>query len=258
MPNKGVRKYFYLLSSLIIVLAFIIKPILDSIYKNVAQEFSNEFSLLILLCSIFIVFFSFLVFVYIQYKVRHRQTILACTYDPSIMCCLMNFESGGKLFGDDKEILNDVELAKHEREVTTNEIWLLSPDLSCEASENVFTEVVRARLNEGVDYFFIALDSELSRERVRKIRNQYLNCFTKKRMHFYLIQDEVYTLFLSMYSIAIYDPVNKYGKNSVFICVGETKGSDTSIYLKVKESHAQAATNITRSIIEKTSEYIPH
>lgn len=172
------------------------------------------------------------------------------------MCCLLNYSSLEGIFENGSELLDDIRLAKYERQVETKEIWLLSSDLSVEEGDNVFREVVRARLNEGVCYFFISLDSPISRERTKKIKDRYKSFFSKRRMHFYLINIDEYALFLSLYSLAIYNPSNLENIEA-YVCVGETEGSETSIYAKLNKLHTQTATNITRNIIKITEEFIP-
>ena len=130
-------------------------------------------------------------------------------------------------------------------------------DLSVEEGENVFKEVVKSRLFEGVKYSFIALDSPISRERAKKIKNQYKSFLTSKNMHFYLLKDSGYDLFLSLYAVAIYNPTNNYEDTQAYVCIGETNGSETSIYAKLNNFHTQHATSITREIINKTEEYTP-
>ena len=76
-------------------------------------------------------------------------------------------------------------------------------------------------------------------------------------MHFYLLKSSDYDLFLSLYAVAIYNPTSNYENTQAYVCVGETNGSETSIYAKLNESHTQHATNIAREIIDKTEEYIP-
>lgn len=138
------------------------------------------------------IFVKFCFFVYIQYKIEYKRIILSCSYNPKFMCCLLNYNSLEGIFENGSELLDDIKLAKYERQIETKEIWLLSPDLSVEEGNNVFREVVRARLNEGGCYSFVAPDSPISRERA------------KKRIHFYLIRGDEYALFLSLYSLAIY------------------------------------------------------
>ena len=257
MPTKRLKVFLYLLSALAVALAFVIKLLLDGIYKNAAQGISASLALQMLFSSIALTLFGFFICMYSQYRTKNKRKVLACAYDQSSMCCLLNSGLTHSLFGDDSEIVDDVELAKYEREIVTNAIWLLSPDLSCEEGDNVFKEVVRSRLNEGVHYSFIALDSPISRERATRIWNEYKTFFTKKKMHFYLIDGEEYSLFLSLYSIAIYDPFNNAGGTCAYVCIGETEGSDTSIYAKINRAHTQIATNITREIIRTTREFVP-
>lgn len=256
MRNTKKPNLLYILSSAAISLTFIIKLVLDAIYKNTAQGITGILSLKILVCSIIMSLLGFALYVYVQYRVESKQKILSCPYNPNFMCCLLESGSLEGILENGSELLDDIKLAKHERQIETKEIWLLSPDLSVEDGNNVFREVVRARLNEGVHYSFVALDSPISQERAKRIRNRYKSFFTKKRMHFYLINGDEYTLFLSLYSLVIYNPSNAEDTEA-FVCVGETEGSETSVYAKLNELHTQTATNITREIIRNTKEFIP-
>ena len=254
--NKKIRNIRYIFSTAAISLTFVIKLVLDAIYKNATQGITGKLSLQILVCSIIISLLGFVFFVYIQYKIENKRIILSCSYNPRFMCCLLNYCSLEGIFENGSELLDDIKLAKYERQIETKEIWLLSPDLSVEEGDNVFREVVRARLNEGGCYSFVALDSPISRERAKKIKNRYKSFFSKKRMHFYLINGDEYALFLSLYSLAIYNPSNLEDIEA-YVCVGETEGSETSIYAKLNELHTQTATNITRDIIKNTEEFNP-
>lgn len=256
MRNKKNKNLLYILSSAAISLTFIIKLVFDAIYKNVAQGITGTLSLQILACSIIMSLLGFALYVYIQYRVENKRKILSCSYKPNFMCCLLDSGSLEGILDNGSELLDDIKLAKHERQIETKEIWLLSPDLSVEDGNNVFREVVRARLNEGVHYSFVALDSPISQERAKRIRNRYKSFFTKKRMHFYLINGDEYTLFLSLYSLAIYNPSDAENTEA-YVCVGETEGSETSVYAKLNELHTQTATSITRKIIRNTEEFIP-
>ena len=256
MRNKNRKNLLYILSSVAISLTFIIKLVLDAIYKNAAQGMTGTLSLQILASSIIMSLLGFSLYVYVQYRIENRRKILSCSYNPNFMCCLLGSGSLEDILENGSELLDDIKLAKHERQIETKEIWLLSPDLSVEDGNNVFREVVRARLNEGVHYSFVALDSPISQERAKRIRNRYKSFFTKKRMHFYLISGDEYTLFLSLYSLAIYNPSNEEDTEA-YVCVGETEGSETSVYAKLNKLHTQTATNITREIIRYTKEFIP-
>lgn len=254
MPSKKIKTLIYIFATTAISLSFIIKLLLDAMYKNTAQGISGKLSIQILIGSIIITLIGFTFFVYIQYRIESKRTMLSCTYNPNFMCCLLTCGSLDSVLSN-SELIDDVKLAKYERQIVTKEIWLLSPDLSCEEGENVFKEVVRARLNEGVHYSFIALNSPVSQERAKKIRNQYKSFFTSKKMHFYLIEGSEYALFLSLYSLAIYNPSNSTDTQA-YVCVGETSGSGTSVYAKLSQYHTQTATNITREIIKNTEEFI--
>lgn len=256
MKNRKTKNLLYILSSAVFSLLFIIKPVLDELYNNAAQGITGKLSLQILACSIIMSLLGFTFFVYLQYRVESKRRVLSCSYNPNYMCCLLGSGSLDGILENGSELLDDIKLAKHERQVDTKEIWLLSPDLSVEDGNNVFREVVRARLNEGVHYSFVTLDSPLSQERAKRIRDRYKLFFTKKRMHFYLINGDEYTLFLSLYSLAIYNPSNAEDTEA-YVCVGETEESETSVYAKLNELHTQTATNITREIIRNTEEFIP-
>lgn len=182
--NKKIRNIRYIFSTAAISLAFVIKIVLDAIYKNATQGITRTLSLQILVCSIIMSLLGFGFFVYIQYRIENKRIILSCTYNPKYMCCLLNYSSLEGIFENGSELLDDIRLAKYERQVETKEIWLLSSDLSVEEGDNVFREVVRARLNEGVCYFFISLDSPISRERAKKIKDRYKSFFFKKKNAF--------------------------------------------------------------------------
>lgn len=255
MPSKKIKTVIYLFATTIISLSFIIKLVLDAMYKNTAQGINGKLSLQILIGSIIISLIGFTFFVYIQYRVENKRMILSCTYNPNFMCCLLNCGSLDSVLNN-SELIDDIKLAKYERQIATKEIWLLSSDLSCEEGDNVFKEVVRARLSEGVHYSFIALNSPISQERAKKIWNQYKSFFKSRKIHFYLIDGSEYALFLSLYSLAIYNPSDAT-ETQAYVCVGETSGSETSIYAKLNQYHTQTATNITREIIKNTKEFIP-
>lgn len=177
--NKKIRNIRYIFSTVAISFAFVIKIVLDAIYKNATQGITRTLSLQILICSIIMSLFGFALFVYIQYRIEYKRIILSCAYNPKFMCCLLNYGSLEGILENSSALLDDIRLAKYERQVETKEIWLLSPDLSVEEGNNVFREVVRTRLNEGVCYFFISLDSPISRERAKKIKNYYKSFFQK-------------------------------------------------------------------------------
>ena len=257
MRNKKIRKLIYSFLILEISLTFIIRVILDEVNKNLMKGIEEKFIFKLLLCSIAFSLISFVVFILFQYKLERKEKNLSCIYSPSTRCCLSNCISLDNNFRFSNEIITDLELAKYERMVDTKEIWLLSLDLSVEEGENVFKEVVRSRLYEGVHYSFIALNTPISRERAKKIKSQYKSIFTSKHMHFYLLNDNEYGLFLSLYALAIYNPTDNLQKTQAYVCVGETSGSETSIYAKLDKNHAQIATNITREIINTNKEYIP-
>lgn len=254
MNKKRINNFFNILSAAILTISFIIKTVIETVNNGFSQCMGNVLTIEILVCTIIfsMLFFSF--FFIVQYKIENRKSLFSCIYNSQYLCCLLNNNSFNDFFKKSTELVNDVELAKYEQQIQTKEIWLLSPDLSVESSDNIFKEVVKTRLNEGVKYTFIALDSPLARERARKIKNQYKSFLTNKRMHFYLIKGNEYSLFLSLYSLAIY---NDLENTQAYVCVGESGGSDTSIYAKLNQIHTQTATDITRDIIQKTTEFIP-
>lgn len=257
MSNKRIKTILYCTSAAVIVFSFSLKLVIDAVNKNIAQGIDGVLSIRILVCSIIFALSIFSFFIFVQYKLENKRGLLSCIYNPKYMCCLLDNGSLDNIFEETTELMNDVELAKYERQVDTKEVWLLSPDLSCEEGENIFKEVVRVRLNEGIQYSFIALDSPISQERAKKIKEQYKSFFTNKNMHFYLISGDEFSLFLSLYSIAIYNPTDNLGSTQAYVCVGESEGSETSIYAKLNTIHTQTATNITREIIRNTKEFIP-
>lgn len=257
MRNKRIKKFFYIIVSINVTIIFVIKIVVDNLQKSFATGIPNDFFIKIVISSIFISLTFFIAFTYFQFKIENKPTALSCLYNPMTKCCLYNSISLQKYFKINNETITDVELAKYERNVETKEIWLLSIDLSVEESENIFKEVVKSRLFEGVKYSFIALDTPISRERAKKIKNQYKSFLTNKNMHFYLLKSSSYDLFLSLYALAIYNPTSDYENPRAYVCIGETNGSETSIYAKLNETHTQQATNITREIISTTEEYIP-
>lgn len=257
MRNKKIKKFFYTIASIEFSIIFVIKIIIDNLQKSFAIGVSNIFFTKIIISSILISLTFFIIFIYFQFRIENETTALSCIHNSTTKCCLYNSVSLQNYFKMNNETITDIELARYERNVETKEIWLLSIDLSVEEGENVFKEVVKSRLLEGVKYSFIALDSPISRERAKKIKNQYKSFLTKKNMHFYLLESSNYDLFLSLYAVAIYNPTSNYENTQAYVCIGETNGSETSIYAKLNEAHTQYATNITREIIDKTEEYIP-
>lgn len=257
MRNKKIKKFFYIIISIEVAIIFIIKIIIDYLQKSFTTGLSNIFLTKIVILSILISLISFTILIYFQFKIENKSTALSCIHNSTTKCCLYNSVSLQNYFKINNETITDIELAKYERNVETKEIWLLSIDLSVEEGENIFKEVVKSRLQEGVKYSFIALDSPISRERAKKIKSQYRSFLTSKNMHFYLLKSSDYDLFLSLYAVAIYNPTSNYENTQAYVCIGETNGSETSIYAKLNESHTQYATNITREIIDKTEEYIP-
>lgn len=258
MRNKKIKKLLHIIISLEVSISFIIKIIIDYLQKGFTSEISNIFLTRMVISSIFISLTSFVVLVYFQFKIENKPTALSCIHNSTTKCCLYNSVSLQNYFKINNETITDIELARYERNVETKEIWLLSIDLSVEEGENIFKEVVKSRLLEGVKYSFITLDSPISRERAKKIKNQYKSFLTSKNMHFYLLKSSDYDLFLSLYAVAIYNPTSNYENTRAYVCIGETNGSETSIYAKLSERHTQYATNITREIIDKTEEYIPY
>ena len=257
MTNRNGRlKRIGALSTFILSFAFVIKIVVDAIYKTASQGVSALMLLQFLVCSIIISFTGFILFVYVQYKIENKRSVLSCTYNPRFMCCLLNQGTPDNFYSNGLELLNDIELAKVERQVDTKEIWLLSPDFSAEEGDNVFREVVRTRLNEGVHYSFVALNCPIAQERAKKIKDQYYSFYTKRRIHFYLIDGNEYALFLSLYSLVIYNP-SKPKNTEAYVCVGETEGCETSVYAKLHKNHTQTATSITREIIKNTQEFQP-
>ncbi|MCH5320552.1 MAG: hypothetical protein J1E36_02235 [Eubacterium sp.] len=257
MRNKKIKKIFYFIVSMEIAIIFAIKIILDNLQKSFATSISNMFFTKIVISSILISLTFFIIFICFQFRIENEPTALSCIYNSTTRCCLYNSISLQNYFKLNNETITDIELARYERNVETKEIWLLSIDLSVEEGVNVFKEVVKSRLFEGVKYSFIALDTPISRERAKKIKNQYKSFLTNKKMHFYLLKSSDYDLFLSLYAVAIYNPTSNNENTQAYVCIGETNGSETSIYAKLNESHTQYATNITREIINKTEEYIP-
>lgn len=257
MRNKKIKKVLYILISMEVAIIFVIKIIIDYLQKNFTTGISNVFLTKIVISSVIISLISFIILVYFQFKIENKPTALSCIHNSATKCCLYNSVSLQNYFKINNETITDVELARYERNVETKEIWLLSIDLSVEEGENIFKEVVKSRLLEGVKYSFIALDSPISRERAKKIKNQYKSFLTSKNMHFYLLESSDYDLFLSLYAVVIYNPTSNYENTRAYVCIGETNGSETSIYAKLNERHTQHATNITREIINKTEEYFP-
>lgn len=257
MRNKKIKKIIYVISSVAVSMPFIVKIAMDILQKNFMTNISTKFVTKIVISSILISLTFFVVFIRFQFRIENEPTALSCIYCPTTKCCLCNSISLQNYFKINTETITDVELARYERNVETKEIWLISMDFSVEESENIFKEVVRNRLFEGVKYSFIALDTPISRERAKKIKNQYKSFLTNKNMHFYLLGSSEYDLFLSLYSIAIYNPTSNYEQTRAYVCIGETNGSETSIYAKLNKDHTQYATSITREIINKTEEYIP-
>lgn len=231
--------------------------IVDAINRDAAKRMDIELSIEILICTIIFSLMFFSVFAYVQYKIENRRNVLSCVYDSQYLCCLLGNCCPDIFFENTSELISDIELAKLEQQIQTKEIWLVSSDLSVEAGDNVFKEIVRSRLNEGVQYSFIALDSPIAQERAIKIKNQYKSIFVNKKLHFYLIKGNEYALFLSLYALAIYNPNDNTEDTKAYVCVGESGGSDTSIYARLNQNHTQTATNIVREIICKTSEFIP-
>lgn len=257
MRNKKIKKFFYIIISLELAISFIIKIVIDYWQKSFTSSIANIFLTKMVILSILISLTSFIILVYFQFKVENKPTALSCIHNSTTKCCLYNSVSLQNYFKINNEIITDVELAKYERNVETKEIWLLSIDLSVEEGENIFKDVVKSRLLEGVKYSFIALDSPVSRERAKKIKNQYKSFLTRKNMNFYLLKSSDYDLFLSLYAVAIYNPTSNYENTRAYVCIGETDGSETSIYARLNERHTQHATNITREIIDNTERYIP-
>lgn len=257
MRNKKIKKIFYIIISVEVSIIFVIKIFIDYLQKSFTTDIPNIFLTKIVISSILISLTSFIILIYFQFKIENEPTALSCIHNSTTKCCLYNSVSLQNYFKINNETVTDIELARYERDVETKEIWLLSIDLSVEEGENVFKEVVKSRLLEGVKYSFIALDSPISRERAKNIKNQYKSLLTSKNMHFYLLKSSDYDLFLSLYAVAIYNPTSNYEKTRAYVCIGETDGSETSIYAKLNERHTQYATNITREIIKKTEEYIP-
>lgn len=257
MNKKRTKGFMYAISAVVLSISFVIKSVVDTVNSGNSQYMGNTLAIEILVCTtIFsMLFFSF--FFIVQYKIEIRKNVLSCIYDNRYLCCLLNNNHLNDLFEESTELINDVELAKYEQQVQTKEIWLLSSDLSVESGDNIFKEVVKTRLNEGVKYSFVALDSPLTRERARKIKNQYKSLFANKRIHFYLIEGNDFSLFLSLYALAIYNPSDNIENTQAYVCVGESGGCDTSIYAKLNQIHTQTATNITREIIRITKEFIP-
>lgn len=257
MNKNKAKNFLYIISAVALSTSFVIKLIVDTVNRGNSKCMGNILPIEILVCTtVFsMLFFSF--FFIIQYKIENRKNILSCIYNNRYLCCLLNNNYLNDFFEESTELINDVELAKYEQQVQTKEIWLLSSDLSVESGDNIFKEVVKTRLNEGVQYSFVALDSPLSRERARKIKNQYKSLFANKRIHFYLIEGNEYSLFLSLYALAIYNPSDNLENTQAYVCVGESGGSNTSIYAKLNQIHTQTATNITREIIRTTEEFIP-
>lgn len=245
------------MSAVSLTMSFAIKLIVDTVNRGSSQCMGNKLPIEILVCTTVFSILFFSLFFVVQYKIENRKSVLSCIYNNRYLCCLLNNNYLKDFFEESTELINDVELAKYEQNVQTKEIWLLSSDLSVESGDSIFKDVVKTRLNDGVQYSFVALDSPLTRERARKIKNQYKSILTNKRIHFYLIEGNEYSLFLSLYALAIYNPSGNLGNTQAYVCVGESGGSNTSIYAKLNQIHTQTATNITREIIRTTEEFIP-
>lgn len=256
MSNNKFKHIINFISIVLLSLSFIIKLFADNIYKNLSQSanINNALMLKIITSSIIIVLIEFSFYVCIQLISENRESNLSCVHNSKFMCCLSNY-SLDNLLNNNSELIDGIRLAKYERQVKTKAIWILSPDLSCEVGNNVFKEVVRSRLSEGVKYYFIALNSNISQERARTIKKQYSTLFNKNNMHFYLIDGNEYSLFLSLYSIVIYNPENPE-KECAYVCVGETSENTNSVYSKLNSAHTKLAINITRDIINNTNEFI--
>lgn len=257
MRNKKIKKFLYCIAVAEITIIFAVKIIIDNLKSIFTAGISTDFITKIVIFSVLMSLAIFIIFIYFQFKIENEPTALSCIHNSKTRCCLYNSVSLQNYFKINNETLTDIELARYERNVDTKEIWLISMDFSVEEGENIFKEVVRSRLFEGVKYSFIALDSPISKERAKKIKNQYKSFLTKTNMHFYLLGNSEYDLFLSLYAVAIYNPTSSYEKAQAYVCIGETDGSETSIYAKLNDAHTQYAINITREIIEKTKEYIP-
>lgn len=229
--------------------------IIDSINGSNEIDKIDETKIILSTAVLSLIFFSSVI--YFQYKIENRSKVLSCIYSPDTKCCLSYYMPLDTIYGTTHEVITDIELAEYELTVETDEIWLLSLDLSVECGDNIFKEVVRSRLKEGVQYNFISIKSPLAKERAIEIKRRYKSLFSSKKIHFYLLENNEYYLFLSLYSVAIYNPTNSDDGTQAYVCIGESNGSETSIYAKLNKTHTKIATNITREIIENTVEFYP-
>ncbi len=251
MLRNRIKKIFYISSCIIAILSFAIKVIIDKI-GSTSLNISSHTYIKILVFSIIFTLMVYTLLIYFKYNNDTRRSACSCIYDPKFLCCFLHANHLKEFYGENSKIFDDVELAEIEINVKTKEIWLLSPDFSCEEGNNTFDYVVSTRLREGVHYRFVALDTPISRERARRIFKKYSTIVTRKYIHFYLITSDEYSLFLSLYSLAIYNPTNI--DTEAYVCIGETGNNENAIYAKLNEKHTQLATETVRELLENSKE----
>jgi len=203
--------------------------------------------------------------------------MISCIHCEDLLCCLQSIRphvitqsgetknilslSNRVQNGSHHELTDEFELAAKEAQ-TKREVWILSPDLSYETKDNNFMNVVKHNLcYRKVNYVFIALRNDVSKQNANAIYSRYRTLRNFWRMKFYMVDDEQFYLALHLYSLVIYDPRPNPQKEVVseaFLCVGENEDDVRSIYKSLNPERTIKAAGVVDNILkDRKARYRP-
>jgi hypothetical protein len=197
-----------------------------------------------------VIFVTFIIYAVIFYTFKCAQTHettsenLICNYSKTICNFEKVLETHIKASFRANEVINfhkltdEYKLAEFELTCNTTDIWLVSYDLLCECSDNLFRHIVQKNLLRGVSYTFFSVDSKISRDRAKKIQNLYDQKRSKGEIKHIFIEPEKFKLIFFMYNFAIYNPYQRPNmKRTIYMCFGENDSTKRSIYRKLDENY---------------------
>lgn len=206
---KKIKEFFISLwkqyKNLILVLIVAVVSFIINLIVSVVQE---SFGMDCIIVSIVFTIVAILIIspiIYSFYKKSSKENIFP-RIQLSLGDLLTKEKSQKKQFGADS-ITTDKKLAKIEKNIECEEIWVLSNDLSTEIDGGLYADIVPNNLKRGIKYKIFVPDGPVVPMRIEQLKrkNEEIAGENAKNIEYYMLKDDFFFI-VTRLDFTIYDP----------------------------------------------------